>query len=69
MGAYLKYLNKKQEEKRVRMGLPRELKDMSIMTAEEAEKYRVELATRMREEGMDERRLWDNAFNDMTDFE
>lgn len=69
MGAYLKYLNKKQEKKRVAMGLPRDLKDMSIMTTEEADKYRSELATRMREEGMDERKLWENAFNDLTDFQ
>ena len=69
MGAYLKYLNKRQAERRVQMGLPRDLKDMSIMTSEGAEKYRAELATRMREEGMDERKLYENSFNDLTDFE
>jgi hypothetical protein len=69
MGMYLKYLNKKQAQKRVAMGLPADLKDMSIMTQEDAAKYRAELISKLADQGTDEARLFENAFEDMTDFQ
>lgn len=69
MGVYLNYLNKRKEAQRVAMGLPANLKDMSIMTTEEADAYRKELSERLAAEGFDESRLWGQAFDDMTDFE
>lgn len=33
MGAYLKYLNRRQGRRRLALGLPEQLEDMSIMTA------------------------------------
>lgn len=36
MGAYAHYLNKTQERRRVALGLPANLKDMSIMSIDEA---------------------------------
>lgn len=69
MGAYLKYLNKKQAERRIALGLPGELKDMSIMTMQEADAYKLELTARMAAEGLSEAKLYENAFDDMTDRE
>lgn len=68
MGAYLKYLNKKQEKRRIELGLPGELKDMSIMTTDEAEAYKIELTAQMAARGVDEAKLYENAFSDMTDW-
>lgn len=67
MGAYLKYLNKKQEERRLAIGLPGKLKDMSIMTTKEAEEYKAELTAQMLAQGLDEAKLYENAFDDLTD--
>jgi hypothetical protein len=69
MGLYLKYLNRKQARRRVALGLPAELEDMSIMTSEEADAYRRDLTERLRAQGFDETKLYENAFDDMTDFE
>lgn len=69
MGFYLRYLNSKQEKRRVALGLPAQLKDVSIMSIDEAEKYKAELAQRLRENGQDESILYADSFDDMTDFE
>ena len=69
MGAYLKYLNKKQAQRRLALGLPGELKDMSIMTTQEATAYKLELTATMEAQGLSEAKLYENAFDDMTDFE
>lgn len=69
MGAYLKYLNKKQAARRMALGLPGDLKDMSIMTTLEAAEYKRELTATMLAQGLDEAKLYENAFDDMTDFE
>lgn len=70
MGQYLRILNKRQEAKRVAMGLPANIKDTSIMTTTEAEAYRVELAEIMRAQGISQTVLDDAlalAFEDLTD--
>ena len=67
MGFYLSYLNRQQEAKRVAMGLPANIKDMSIMTNEEAEAYKVELAEMMRRAGMDISKATEGSFDDLTD--
>ncbi|AAW44174.1 allantoate transporter, putative [Cryptococcus deneoformans JEC21] len=69
MSFYLRYLNKRQAKRRAALGLPEELEDMSIMTTEEAQRYKVKLAQRMKEHGLDEAKLYENAFDDMTDME
>ena len=69
MGMYLRYLNQKQAKKRLTLGLPEHLEDMSIMTTEEAARYRETLTLKLREQGMDEKLLYENAFDDMTDFQ
>lgn len=69
MGAYLKYLNKRQEARRVSLGLPANLKDISIMSTDDATAYRKVLSERLKAEGFDETKLNENAFDDMTDFE
>lgn len=69
MGAYLKYLNRKQERRRQALGLPGQLKDVSIMSTEEADAYKIELTRQLQAQGFDESRLYANAFDDMTDFE
>lgn len=87
MGAYLTFLNKRQERKRVALGLyvfptfsipwyrvntydrPAELKDMSIMDPVEADKYKIELTERLRAQGFDTQRMYQNAFDDLTDFQ
>jgi hypothetical protein len=68
MGWYLTHLNRKQRQRRIDMGLPGDLKDMSIMTLEEADAYRRELSEQLRAAGFD-RDLYENAFEDLTDFE
>ena len=69
MGFYLRYLNRKQEARRVAMGLPNDIKDMSIMTTAEADAYKVELAQLMAAAGVNFDKLSENAFDDMTDFQ
>ncbi|WVQ83847.1 hypothetical protein IAT38_005991 [Cryptococcus sp. DSM 104549] len=69
MSFYLRYLNRKQEARRVALGMPANLKDISIMSMEEAEAYKIELAEMMRAQGLRMESLNDNAFDDMTDFE
>ncbi|OXB36609.1 allantoate transporter [Cryptococcus neoformans] len=69
MGMYLKLLNRRQEARRLALGLPANLKDMSIMSMEEAEAYKEELAQSMRAQGKDMDSLNVNSFDDMTDFE
>jgi hypothetical protein len=61
--------SKKQAASRVALGLPGDLKDMSIMTTDEAAHYKAELAATMLASGLDEAKLYENAFDDMTDFE
>jgi hypothetical protein len=68
MGFYLRMLNRRQEAKRVALGMPANLKDISIMPQEEAEKYRVELEQSMAASGHDARFLNESAFDDLTDF-
>jgi hypothetical protein len=68
MGFYLKYLNRKQEERRVAMGLPAGIKDMSIMTHKEAEEYKHELDAKLRAAGLNPDILNEHAFEDLTDF-
>ncbi|OCF33949.1 allantoate transporter [Kwoniella heveanensis CBS 569] len=69
MGAYLKVLNKRQEARRVALGMPANLKDISIMGHAEAEAYRAELEEAMRASGYNRDLLNEKAFEDMTDFE
>nr|WVH01934.1 allantoate transporter [Naematelia aurantialba] len=67
MRFYLAYLNRKQEAKRVAMGLPANLKDMSILSHEEADVYRRELSVLLAQHGMTEAKLFEDAFEDLTD--
>jgi hypothetical protein len=67
MRFYLSYLNRKQEAKRIAMGLPADLKDMSIMSHEEADAYKQELTAMLAQKGMTEAQLFENAFDDLTD--
>ena len=69
MGFYLRMLNRRQEAKRVALGMPANLKDISIMPQDEAEKYRAELEQQMAASGHDSRFLNENAFDDLTDFQ
>lgn len=69
MGFYLKFLNKRQERRRVEMGLPAGLKDISIMSHDEAEVYKHELDAQLRAAGFDPDMLNDKAFEDLTDFQ
>lgn len=66
---YLQRLNKRKEQQRVHLGLPAQLKDMSIMSIDEASAYRTDLANRLLTAGFDPNKLYENAFDDMTDFE
>ncbi|TXT08534.1 uncharacterized protein COLE_05458 [Cutaneotrichosporon oleaginosum] len=69
MGFYLRHLNRKQEARRVAMGLPAGLKDTSIMTHEEAAAYKLELDTKLRAAGFSPEHVNEHAFEDLTDFE
>lgn len=69
MSRYLKYPNRKQAKRRVALGLSEHIEDMSIMSIEEASAYRDTLANNLREQGYDEKLLYENAFDDMTDFQ
>ncbi|KZT60604.1 MFS general substrate transporter [Calocera cornea HHB12733] len=63
--AYLHYLNKKQEKRRIAAGRPGHVVDTSIMTLEEVEKHRQhQIAT-----GQVEINTNDHAFEDLTDFQ
>lgn len=68
-GFWLPHLNRKQKERRMALGLPGDIKDMSIMTLEEAEGYKRQLTDALRTSGIDEARLYENSFDDLTDFE
>lgn len=68
-GFYLTFLNRRQAKRRAALGLPEKLEDMSIMTTDQAEKYRTELTARMAAQGVDEATLFANSFEDMTDFQ
>lgn len=67
MGFYLAFLNRKQEAKRVALGLPANIKDMSIMSNAEADAYKVELAEMMQRAGLDYGKATEGSFDDMTD--
>lgn len=69
MGAYLKVLNRRQEAKRVALGIPANLKDISIMSTAEATAYKIELAQIMQRGGYNMDKLNENSFDDMTDFQ
>ncbi len=69
MGLYLRRLNRKQLQRRISLGLPAEIEDMSIMSTADAEIYRAGLTERLRQTGFDERKLFEGAFDDMTDLE
>lgn len=69
MGQYLKVLNKRQEARRVALGLPANIKDISLMSVEEADKYKIELEEMMRASGVDRAHFNEQAFDDLTDFE
>jgi hypothetical protein len=60
--------SKCQAARRVALGLPGHLEDMSIMTTAEADAYREELIRNLTEQGFDEHRLFENSFDDITDF-
>jgi hypothetical protein len=67
MGFYLARLNRSQEAKRVALGLPANIKDISIMSNAEAEAYKIELAEMMRTAGLDYAKATEGSFDDMTD--
>lgn len=69
MGQYLRVLNKRQEAKRVALGMPANLKDISIMSTAEAEAYKAELDAQMRAAGVDLSHFNELAFDDLTDFQ
>lgn len=69
MGFHLRRLNRKQEARRVALGLPANMKDASIMTRADAEAYKIELAQTMAAAGLSMDKLTEHAFDDMTDFE
>jgi hypothetical protein len=69
MGLHLKRLNRKQRDRRIALGLPGDLEDMSIMTLEEADEYKLKLTEQLRSTGFDETKLYEKAYDDMTDFE
>jgi hypothetical protein len=69
MAFYLRHLNKKQAARRLALGLPGEIKDMTIMPPAEAEAYKIELADMVRAKGLSMDKFNEFAFDDMTDFE
>ncbi|OXC69691.1 hypothetical protein AYX13_01860 [Cryptococcus neoformans] len=69
MSFYLPFLNRRQARRRAAVGLLEELEDMSIMTIEEAKAYKTKLTQQMPEKGLDEAKLYENAFDDVTDME
>lgn len=69
MGAHLKALNRKQQQRRIALGRTGDIKDPSIMSLEEAKSYRLELKEALRAEGRDIDDLNLDAFADLTDRE
>ena len=69
MGAHLKALNRKQQQRRIALGRTGDIKDPSIMSLEEAQAYRLELKEALRAEGRDIDDLNLDAFADLTDRE
>lgn len=69
MGAHLKHLNRKQEQRRVALGRPAQVKDSSVMSLEEARAYKEELKLALLAEGKDVHDLNLEAFDDLTDRE
>ncbi|RSH85367.1 hypothetical protein EHS25_004763 [Saitozyma podzolica] len=69
MGFYLRRLNRKQEARRVAMGMPADIKDISIMSTAEADAYKIELTEMMARSGFDMSHFNENSFDDMTDWE
>ncbi|KAJ9092844.1 hypothetical protein QFC19_008568 [Naganishia cerealis] len=67
MGAHLKHLNKKQEQRRVTLGRRGEVKDTSIMSLEEAREYKEELRLALLAEGKDIKDMNLESFDDLTD--
>ncbi|KAJ9092801.1 hypothetical protein QFC21_006677 [Naganishia friedmannii] len=67
MGAHLKHLNKKQEQRRVALGRPAEVKDTSIMSLEEGRAYKEELRLALLAEGKDVKDMNQESFDDLTD--
>lgn len=69
MGFHLKALNKKQEQRRIALGRPGEIKDTSIMSLEEGRAYKEELRQALLAEGKDVADLNADSFDDLTDRE
>jgi len=69
MGFHLRRLNRKQEARRVSLGLPANIKDTSIMSTAEADAYKVELMEQMRAQGITLDQYNEHSFDDMTDFQ
>jgi hypothetical protein len=69
MAFYLRHLKTKQAARRLALGLPGEIKDMTIMPPAEAEAYKIELADMVRAKGLSMDKFNEFAFDDMTDFE
>lgn len=67
-GWYLNHLNRKQRARREALGLPGDLKDISLMSLDEADKYKVELMEMLRAKGI-ENDIYANSFDDLTDWE
>ncbi|KAJ9092847.1 hypothetical protein QFC19_008571 [Naganishia cerealis] len=69
MGFHLKHLNRKQEQRRIALGRPAQVKDSSVMSLEEAREYKEELKLALLAEGKDVHDLNLDAFDDLTDRE
>lgn len=67
MGAHLKHLNRKQEQRRVALGRPAQVKDTSIMSLEEGRAYKEELRLALLAEGKDVKDMNLESFDDLTD--
>ncbi|KIM81601.1 hypothetical protein PILCRDRAFT_821381 [Piloderma croceum F 1598] len=67
MGAYLSYLNKKQEQRRIAAGRPGPVPDTSIMTLEAAETYKASCTLANEPNGAIAENA--HAFEDLTDFQ
>jgi hypothetical protein len=68
-GCYLIYLNRKQEARRVALGLPAKLRDISLMSIEESDAYKSELTSMLQAVHMTQGELFSHAYDDMTDRE
>lgn len=69
MGFHLRRLNKKQEARRVALGIPAGIKDISLMAHAEAEEYKIELKQILANAGIDPAHFNPEAFADETDFQ